>query len=131
RAAVVPAGPLSVPTILHLNTETGWRGGEAQTLRLALGLETRGYACLLCAPARGALLDRARKAGLRVEPWETRGDLDLPAARRLAGIARREGAALLHAHTAHAAALMTLATLFLRPRPATVAARRLSFPPGL
>jgi glycosyltransferase involved in cell wall biosynthesis len=115
-------------TILHLNTETGWRGGEAQTLRLAQGLQARGHKCLVAGPERGELLKRAAAAGLTVISLASRGEMDLRAARVLSRILREERVDLLHAHTAHAVMLGTLATLFRRRRPALVAARRLSFP---
>ncbi|MEK7283199.1 MAG: glycosyltransferase [Acidobacteriota bacterium] len=115
-------------TILHLNTEAGWRGGEAQTLRLAAGLRARGHRCLIVGVPGGDLVRRASAAGLEVVPMPMRGELDLRAARGLARIVREAGVDLVHYHTAHAVTIGTLATLFLRRRPATVAARRLSFP---
>lgn len=115
-------------TILHLNTEAGWRGGEAQTLRLAAGLLARGHRCLIAGVPGGDLVRRASAPGLEVVPVPMRGELDLGAARALAHIVREEGVDLMHYHTAHAVTIGTLATLFLRRRPATVAARRLSFP---
>lgn len=115
-------------TILHLNTETGWRGGEAQTLRLARGLVDRGHRCLIAGPPGAELARRASAAGVEVVPLSARGELDVAAARRLARVVRDERVDLIHSHTAHAVTLATLATLFLRRRPATVAARRLSFP---
>jgi glycosyltransferase involved in cell wall biosynthesis len=117
-----------VNTILHLNTETGWRGGEAQTLYLAEGLRARGYTCLIAGPAHGELLKRAAAAGLSTVPVPGRGELDLRSARLLSRVLRDERVDLLHAHTAHAVTLAALATLFRRPRPRVVAARRLSFP---
>jgi glycosyltransferase involved in cell wall biosynthesis len=113
--------------ILHLNTETGWRGGEAQTLRLAQGLARHGHRSLIAAQPDGALLPRAAAAGLPVLPLAMRGELDLGAARLLAEAIRRERVDLLHYHTAHAVSLGTLASLFSGRRPA-VAARRVSFP---
>jgi len=115
-------------TVLHLNTEAGWRGGEAQTLRLAQGLRARGCRCILAGVPGGELVRRAAAAGLEVLPLPMRGEFDLAAARRLARVVRDERVDLLHSHTAHAVTLATLATLFCRPRPATVASRRLSFP---
>jgi len=115
-------------TILHLNTEAGWRGGEAQTLRLAQGLEARGHRCLIACQQQGELRSRAAAAGLSVVPLAARGEFDLRTARLLSRILRDERVDLLHAHTAHAVTLGTLAMLFRRRRPALVAARRLSFP---
>ena len=114
-------------TVLHLNTERGWRGGEAQTLRLAQGLQARGYRNLLVAQPGSPLAERAVAGGLRVVPLSMRGELDLPAAGALAALLRAERVDLLHYHTAHAVSLGTLATL-LAGRRRAVAARRVSFP---
>ncbi|HEU4402485.1 MAG TPA: glycosyltransferase [Candidatus Polarisedimenticolia bacterium] len=114
-------------TLLHLNTESGWRGGEAQTLRLVEGLGRRGHNCLLVTQPGSALRRRAESAGLRTMAIPMRGELDLAAARRLADIVRSERVELLHYHTAHAVTLGTLATLLCGRRPA-IAARRVSFP---
>ncbi len=119
---------MNARTILHLNTETGWRGGEAQTLRLAQGLVERGHRCVIAGPPAGELAGRATAAGIETVPLSARGEVDVAAARRLARIVRAERVDLIHSHTAHAVTLATLATLFLSRRPATVAARRLSFP---
>ena len=113
-------------TLLHLNTERGWRGGEAQTLRLLQGLSARGHRCLLVAQPGGPLERRAFAAGIPIAPIPMRGEFDLPAARRIAEIVARNDVALLHYHTAHAVTLGTLATLFCGRRPA-VATRRVSF----
>ena len=115
-------------TVLHLNTEAGWRGGEAQTLRLAAGLRDRGLRCLIVGVPGGELVRRASAVGLEVVPIPMRGELDIVAARALARILREERVDLLHAHTAHAVTLGTLAGLAPGGRPAAVASRRLSFP---
>lgn len=112
--------------VLHLNTETGWRGGEAQTLYLAAGLEKRGVGCLVVVPPGCPLEGRAKAQGLAVASVPMHGEWDLRAARRVAALARHHGVSLLHYHTAHAVGIGTLATLFAGRRPA-VAARRLSF----
>lgn len=112
--------------VLHLSTERGWRGGEAQTLHLARGLVARGHRSLVLAPPGSPLLERARAAGVDVIALGARGEWDVAAARGLARQCRAFGATVLHAHTAHAAGLGTLATLFGGPA-ALVASRRVSF----
>ena len=110
-------------TVVHLNTEHGWRGGEAQTLFLARGLAARGHASIVAAPPGSPLIERAAAAGLETWPLAARGDLDLPAARRLAALLARRPTHRLHCHTARAAAIGGLATLVAGRRP-TVASRR-------
>ena len=121
------------PAFLHLGTEPGWRGGEAQALFLAQGQKRRGRRSVVAAPPGSALLLRAVEAGVETAPFRAGGEWDLAAALRLARLARGLGAAIVHAHTAHAAGLCLLARLFgLRAR--VVASRRVSFPlrpPGL
>lgn len=118
---------MSALTSLHVNTETGWRGGETQTLQLVRGLEARGHRCVLAAQPGGELLQRAGAAGVEAVPLSMRGECDLPAARRLAALIERRGVDLLHYHTAHAVSIGTLATLFSGRR-AAIAVRRVSFP---
>ncbi len=117
----------AAPTVLHLNTEPGWRGGEAQTLYLARGLQRRGCRNIIVAPPGSALLERATAAGVATISIPMRGEFDLRAARAIADVVRGEHVGLLHYHTAHAVGLGSLSTLFFARRPA-VAARRLSFP---
>ena len=113
--------------VLHLNTEHGWRGGEYQTLALARGLQARGIEALLVVQPDSPLLAKADAAGLQRAALAMRGECDLRAARKLAGLIRKEEIDLLHYHTAHAVTLGTLASLFCGRR-AAVAARRVSFP---
>ena len=113
-------------TVLHLNTEAGWRGGEAQTLYLAEGLERRGVRSLLVVPPGCPLERKAKALGIAVSAVPMRGEWDFAAARRIAALARRHGAGVLHYHTAHAVSLGLLASLGGARRPA-VAARRVSF----
>src|SRR5262245_15218975 len=112
--------------ILHLNTETAWRGGEAQTLLLAEGLRGRGHEVLIVAQPGSPLERRARASDVPVEAMAMRGEWDLRAAHRLAGILRARRFDRLHYHTAHAVAIGTLATLRAGRR-LTVASRRVSF----
>jgi len=114
-------------TVLHLNSERGWRGGEAQTLFLAAGLMRRGHEVLVVAPPGSPLERRARDSGVPFEPLAMRGEWDLVAARRLATLLRARPFDRIHYHTAHAIGVGTLASLLAGRRPA-VASRRVSFP---
>jgi glycosyltransferase involved in cell wall biosynthesis len=114
-------------TVLHLNTEASWRGGEAQTLHLAAGLLRRGWPGVVAAVPDSPLARRAAALGIPVEPLRPRGEWDLAAAARLAGLIGRHQVGILHYHTAHAVAIGSLASLRAGRRPA-FAARRVSFP---
>jgi len=118
---------LKAHAVLHLNSERGWRGGEAQTLFLAAGLARRGHDVLVVAPPGSPLERRTRDAGLPFEPLAMGGEWDLVAARRLAVILRSRPFDRIHYHTAHAIGVGALASLLAGRRPA-VASRRVSFP---
>ena len=94
---------------------------------LARGQARRGRRALVAAPPGSDLLARAAAEGIETIPFAARGEWDLAAGRRLAALAAAAPAALVHAHTAHAAALLVLARLF-GCRARGVVARRVSFP---
>ena len=113
-------------TILHVNTEPSWRGGEAQTLMLARGLADRGHRSLV-ALRRGSALEKAvARAGLAAIPLPMRGEFDPASVFGIGRALRDEDVDALHYHTSHAVSLGTLATLIAGRRPA-VLTRRVSF----
>ena len=115
--------PLSV---LHVNTEPSWRGGEAQTLMLARGLVERGHRSLLAVP-RGSAIQRAgRAAGLDPVALPMKGEFDPASIFGIAAVLRETPVDVLHYHTSHAVTLGTLATL-IAGRRAAVLTRRVSF----
>ena len=117
----------AAPLILHLNSERGFRGGEIQTLGLAKRLPALGFGPLVLALEGGPLYSKALAEKVRAAAWSPRGEMDLIAAFSLRRLIKREGVAIVHAHTAHALTLALLA----RGRskwPPVVAHRRVSFP---
>ena len=101
------AGPL---TILHVNTERGWRGGERQTLWLARGLARAGHRSIVVARPGQPLAERSAEAGLETIFCAPGTELDLAAARWLRRCILGNQVDVVHAHTAHAVALGALAT---------------------
>lgn len=99
-------------TILHVNTERGWRGGERQTLWLASGLVRAGHRSLIAARPGQPLAQRSAEAGGGLEPifCSPGSELDLAAARLLRRCILGNRVDVVHAHTAHAVALAALAT---------------------
>lgn len=89
-------------------------------------LARRGCAPLLAAPPGAPLARLAAEGGIPVLPWSLRGEADPVAAFRIFRWARREGVALLHAHTAHA--LTPALVAGLPGGLPVVATRRVSFP---
>ncbi|MEW5763896.1 MAG: glycosyltransferase [Acidobacteriota bacterium] len=113
--------------VLHLNTEATYRGGEVQTLGLLRELAKAGGRGFLAAPAGAPLARKAAELGVEVASWNPRGEWDLAAAWAVLREARRFGARILHAHTAHALTPALVAAA-LDPRLKVVATRRVSFP---
>ncbi len=113
------------PTILHLDTERGWRGGERQALWLARALAERGHSSIVAARPAEPLAARAREAGLTVEACSPRFEFDPVAVLGLRSVIRRRRVQIVHAHTAHAVALAALATLGTSAK--TVVTRRVDF----
>lgn len=96
-------------TILHINTERGWRGGERQTLWLAQGLGRAGHRSMIAVRPREPLALRSAEAGLEAVFCAPGSELDLAAARWLRRCILGNEVDVVHAHTAHAVALAALA----------------------
>ena len=116
------------PASLHVNTERHWRGGEQQVLHLLEGLRSRGLRAELVAQPASPLAERAAAAGIAVHPVPMRGEWDVPAAIRIARIARAGRFSILHLHTSRAHGLGRIASI-LAPGPRVIVARRVIFPP--
>jgi glycosyltransferase involved in cell wall biosynthesis len=106
--------------ILHVNTESTWRGGERQTLLLADTLARGGDPCTIAARAGGPLADRARAAGLRTIPLAGG-----PSALLALAVASREHD-VVHVHASRALGLAMLAA----GRAPILYTRRVDFTPG-
>ncbi len=89
--------------VVHVRSSGGVFGADRVVLDLCLGLPGAGYEPILvplCEEDGSGrrLAQEATGAGLAVEPLELSYPYDLGAARRLAAIARRRGALILHSH---------------------------------
>lgn len=105
-----PAAPRRI-TVLELDTERGWRGGERQVLWHAQVLTRLGHRAMIAAYPGEALAERAHRAGIRVIPTDPAGEFDPFAALALRRTLLRERVDIAHAHTAHGVALGALATM--------------------
>ncbi len=112
-------------TVLHVDTERGWRGGERQVLWLAQSLDPARYRSIVVARPVEPLATRASAAGLPVEALRPFSELDPLAIWSLRRLIGSRGAAIVHAHTAHAVALAALATSGTSTR--VVVTRRVDF----
>ena len=110
-------------TVLHVNTQRGWRGGERQTLWLASALERLGHRSVVVARGGEELAKRAAAAGLQLIELSPRFEGDPLAAFALRKAARRLGADIVHAHAAHAVAVGALATIGAGGAPLVVTRR--------
>jgi L-malate glycosyltransferase len=113
-------------TVVHVDTERGWRGGERQAFWLAERLVRLGHRSLMAVRPGEPLAARVQGIGLPVIPTAPRSEADVLAALRLRRAVVRARADIVHAHTGHAVALAALATIGTRAR--MVLTRRVSFP---
>jgi glycosyltransferase involved in cell wall biosynthesis len=117
-------------TVVHVASGREWRGGQRQVWLLARELERMGLAQTVVTGASSELAARLAAENIPVRTAVWRAGLDPRAL--IAIIAARRGAALLHAHDAHAVTLAGLASMVTKVP--FVATRRVDFPlrrPGL
>jgi glycosyltransferase involved in cell wall biosynthesis len=92
-------------SILHVNPETQWGGGEVQVLELTTHLHRLGHRSVVAANPAGPLHRRLDAAGFPVCALAVRNHLDLRAGFRLRRLVRTGRYDLVHFHTARAHAL--------------------------
>ena len=119
--------PITARWVLHLSTETGWRGGERQVWYLARGLMARGVGQAVAAPADSPLARACTASGVVHLALPARPLLRPLALMRLGAALRLRPGAVLHAHTSRALdAARWLARL--APCAGIVHTRRVAFP---
>lgn len=95
--------------IAHLDTERTWRGGEFQAMSLANILKAHGHDNFIVGRTNSPFLEAAEKAGLERLAVNPMGEWDLCCAIKIRKALIAWEAHILHAHTAHAAALGAMA----------------------
>ncbi len=118
------------PRVLHVDEQGGWRGGEQQALYLAQGLQRRNHRTAAVLQPHSPAAERFKRAEIPVFEIPMHGELDLPAAERIARVARTGRFNILHTHTAHAHMVALLATYLWPGGCRIVAHRRIEFPVG-
>jgi glycosyltransferase involved in cell wall biosynthesis len=99
-------------SVVGVDPELGFAGGETQVLGLTLALAGEGHrAELICDPA-GRLWERAVAAGIRCHPIRIRNAIDLAAGVRLRAILKRERYDVVHFHTSRAHSMAPFARGF-------------------
>ncbi|MCE9595940.1 MAG: glycosyltransferase family 4 protein [Planctomycetes bacterium] len=96
-------------TIVHVDAETGFSGGEVQVFLLMEGLAKRGWRNVLVAPPGSAALERALALGIDARPVAMRNDLHGTAVMALRRAFRESSASLVHLHSGRATWLGGLA----------------------
>lgn len=117
----------SSPSVLFIDTERVWRGGQDQLLSLMRGLKARGWRVALIADPRGLLLRRAAECGIAATPLPIRGEFDPLAFFRLYRILKKARPAILHYNTPRPLLVGWLAARRAGV-PISLAARRVDFP---
>jgi glycosyltransferase involved in cell wall biosynthesis len=114
-------------SIVGVDPELGFAGGETQVLGLTLALAADGHrAELICDPA-GRLWEKAVAAGVKCYSLRIRNAVDLAAGIRLRAILKRERYDVVHFHTSRAHSMAPLARGFAR---ALVVTRRMDYRPN-
>src|SRR5277367_1281642 len=118
------AQPLSV---VGVDPELGFAGGETQVLGLTLALAGGGHrAELICDPA-GRLWEQAIAAGIKCHPIRIRNAIDLAAGVKLRAILKRERYDVVHFHTSRAHSMAPFARGFSST---LVVTRRMDYRPN-
>lgn len=112
--------------IAHVDTERSWRGGEQQAFSLIRTLSESGHRNIVFARPGAPFFAACAREGWSVFPCAPRGEWDVFAAASVRRVLRRNNVDVVHAHTAHAAAVAALGTCGT-PIP-YVASRRVDFP---
>jgi len=116
--------------VLHVEIESGWRGGQRQALFLAKKLAERGVNVLFAASRGSAMLERVMEAGLPYWPLRTRSQLNPAGVWGLSRAISRFRPHILHLHSSRAHGLgVVTASLFGERRPKIVVHRRVDFQP--
>lgn len=97
-------------TLFHIDGETGLRGGERQLLYLAAQMRELGHENIVACRWGSPLSREAAALGLRRLHLPFRGEWDLYSAWKLRRAASSAARPLFHAHTAHGAAVASLAS---------------------
>ena len=88
-------------TVIHVDTERTWRGGEKQVFHLVSGLPQNEFKSIIAAPVKSALYDKAIETGITVIPLRSSGEVSIRQFLDLKRGANRYNANLFHVHSSH------------------------------
>lgn len=127
--AIAAGDPEHAPalSVVGIDPEPGFGGGESQVLALTLALAKGGHRAELICDRAGRLWERAVAAGIKCHPLRIRNAVDLAAGIRLRAILKRERYDVVHFHTSRAHSMAPFARGFAR---ALVVTRRMDYRPN-
>lgn len=116
--------------VLHIDTESNWRGGQNQLKLLIEGLDKSNIISFLVSKKGSAIEE---KADLFCTDhkffFAIFGEFDLIAARKISKLIDRFEIPLVHAHSSHAHSIAFLAKILSRKKPRVIVTRRVFFHP--
>jgi len=100
---------MSLNRILHIDTETGWRGGQLQVFYLLRELERRGYKTFLISPPGSSLVKKVAELKTITQYLTRQQEWNLLALLKIYNFLKVNHIQLVHLHTGHAHTLGALA----------------------
>lgn len=113
--------------ILHLSSETSWRGGEQQMAYLIAELQQQGVQPLIACRADSAFADYCRQHSWNHTSLSFRNSFDLKTAFAIKQICKTEQVDLIHVHSGKSHGIAVLAAT-LGNRTPLILSRRVDFP---
>lgn len=99
-------------SVLHIDSEKEWRGGQQQAAYLFERMHAMGYHTAMVSKPGSVMESYCREKGLPFYPVAMRGELDASAGAKIAALCRKQSFDILHLHSAHALATGLWAKLF-------------------
>jgi glycosyltransferase involved in cell wall biosynthesis len=114
-------------TLLYVDTEHFWRGGQEQLFSLMQGMQERGHTVCLASPDDAPLGQRAREIDIQTDAFEQRNEMSLRAFVRLRRILRKRRFDVIHFNTPRAIVAGSLMGR-LEGVKVSISSRRVNFP---
>jgi glycosyltransferase involved in cell wall biosynthesis len=111
--------------IIHIDTETDWRGGQQQAVYLIEGLIRAEENCVLICRKNSKLAEYAQNNNIPYKILPLKFEGDIFSAFAIARFAKKNQAKLIHCHNSHALSIGLLSRLFVNVP--LVGSRRVDF----
>jgi len=112
--------------VLHIDSETSWRGGQQQAAYLLEAMNEQGYCTSLVCQPKSAIEKYCQDKALPHVPIKMCGEIDFVAGVRIARICKKNNFNILHLHSGHALAIGLWAKFFYS-KLKLIAVRRVDF----